>query len=120
MALQITQPFNLLLLHLRLSKVSDRNASRQGEGLNIAACHMTMHMEDKLRWEGSGSNQSVKPTDLSRHCHCSDSYPAPSVALTSLIKCTRHMTDSRNIRGGGSINYFQFIKLHTTFCEEIQ
>ncbi len=54
---------------------------------------------------------TVKPTDLSRYCYCSDRYLAPSVALTSL-KCTKQVTDSGSICGGCSINYVQFIKLH--------
>ena len=57
------------------------------------------------------SHQSVKPTDLSLYCHCSNPYPAASVALTSL-KCAKHVTNSGSIRGGCSINYVQFIKLH--------
>ncbi len=58
-------------------------------------------------------HQSVKPTDLSRYCHCSDRYPVPSVALTSL-KCAKQVTDSGTIHGRCSINYVQFIKLHLT------
>ena len=67
------------------------------------------------------SHQLVKPTDLSPYSHCSDRYPAPSVALTSL-KCTKHVTDSGSIRGGCSINYVQFIKLHVSYyiCLHIQ
>ena len=57
------------------------------------------------------SHQSVKPTNLSLYCHCSDRYPAPLVAHTSL-KCAKHVTDSKSIREGCSINYVQFIKLH--------
>ena len=56
-------------------------------------------------------HQPVKLTDLSSYCHCSDRYPAPLVAHTSLT-CAKHMTNSGSIRGGCSINYVQFIKLH--------
>ena len=55
----------------------------------------------------------ARTSRLSPYCHCSDHYPVPSVAHTSL-RCAKNVTDSGSIRGRCSINYTQFIKLHRT------